>query len=120
MSQNENNEQVEVNLSEIPKTIKKMVTSLHTTWKSFLFFLFKKARIIIPLFILGTSLGYFIDKIPLSYQHEIIVYPNFESVDFLESKIQTLSTKLKQRDSVFLKEMGIDKRLYIYNVILTP
>lgn len=73
-----------------------------------LFLFIKKNSIILGiLLILGFAIGYFLDKNDKSYDHEIIVTPNFGSTDNLYAKIGLLSSKKKENDSLFLKNLGI-------------
>lgn len=69
--------------------------------------LFVKRNIIIFLVLLisGGVLGYFIDK-NKSYTSEIIVHPNFDSVDYLYAKIDLFNTKKADKDSTFLRQLG--------------
>lgn len=80
---NTNREYTEIDLAEIPKRISGFFDKIYSKWNDFLFFLIKKAKIIIPLIILGFALGIYLDSKPASYRHEVIVYPNFESIDYL-------------------------------------
>jgi hypothetical protein len=41
------------------------------------------------------------------YDHELIVQPNFGSTDYLYSKVELLASKINERDTVFLKSIGI-------------
>jgi lipoprotein signal peptidase len=53
------------------------------------------------LLIIGGGLGYFLDKNFKSYDHQIMVMPNFESTDYLYSKVALLNSK--EGDTIFLK-----------------
>ncbi len=78
---------------------------------SFLFntiqFVLRKIVIIGILFIVGVGSGVYLDTTNKSYDHEIIVQPNFGSTDYLYAKIAVLESKIKERDTVFLKSIGI-------------
>jgi len=50
-------------------------------------------------------LGYFMDKKLKSYDNQIMVMPNFESTDYLYSKVALLNSKIKEGDTVFLKSI---------------
>ncbi len=72
----------------------------------FLFFV-KKSLIIIFLLIIGLVAGYFLDKTSKTYNHEIIVSPNFGSVDYLYAKVNLLDSKKKENDTVFFSNLGV-------------
>jgi hypothetical protein len=56
-----------------------------------------------------------------TYDHQIIVTPNFESTDYLYSKIDLIESKIKERDTVFLKEIvGIKKPKEILKIEIKP
>ena len=64
----------------------------------------EKKRILL---ISGIVLGYFLDKNNKSYDHQVIVIPNFGSTDYLYSKIDLLESKKKENDTVYLNNLGI-------------
>ncbi len=72
-------------------------------------FLFLKKNILILgiLLISGIVLGYFLDKNNKSYNHQVIVIPNFGSTDYLYSKINLLDSKKKENDTSYLNNIGI-------------
>jgi hypothetical protein len=72
-----------------------------------IFFIKKKAKIISVLFVLGIITGFFLDKNVKVYNHEIIVAPNFGSVEYLYSKINLLNAKKKEKDTLFISSLGI-------------
>ena len=72
-------------------------------------FIIKHIVIIGILFSLGIGIGLYLDKTQKSYNHQIIVTPNFGSTDYLYSKIDLIESKIKERDTVFLKSIGIQE-----------
>lgn len=86
-------------------------------------FLFVKRNIIIIaiLFIIGAGLGYFLDINSKRYENKIIVSPNFGSTDYLYSKIDLINSKIKDKDTIFLKEtVGIKKPKIIKLIEVKP
>ena len=57
----------------------------------------------------GLGLGFYLDTTYEIYDSKIIVKPNFGSTDYLYTKVDLLYSKIKDRDSVFLKSIGIKK-----------
>jgi hypothetical protein len=70
-------------------------------------FLKKNFLILTILLISGIVLGYFLDKNNKSYNHEVIVIPNFGSTDYLYSKIDLLESKRKEKDTAYLSSIDI-------------
>ena len=72
-------------------------------------FLFVKRNLIvlIVLFVLGAGIGYYLDKNTTVYNHEVMVLPNFGSVEYTYSKIELINSKIRENDVNFLKSIGI-------------
>lgn len=117
---NQNQEDQEIDLAQISINI----GGVFNEFKAFIFnniLFFKKHKIIITaLFIIGASLGYFMDNNLKSYTHEIIVSPNVGGTDYLYSKIDFLSSKLKEDDEVFFKSIGVKNPSDIGSIKIEP
>jgi hypothetical protein len=50
--------------------------------------------------------GLYLDKMQQQYDHQIIIVPNFKSTD-LYAKIDLLSSKIAEGDSVFLNSIDL-------------
>lgn len=102
-----NSDDQEIDLSQISRKL----GQLYENFLSWIFrgILFVKRNLIILsiLFVIGAGIGYFMDKSAKVYNNEIIVSPNFGSTDYLYSKINLLQAKIKERDTGFLKKIGI-------------
>ncbi|MDI1254729.1 MAG: hypothetical protein PSV16_01400 [Flavobacterium sp.] len=111
----------EIDLSLISKKVGGLFESLSTRiFKGFLFF---KRNIVIVgiLFVLGAGIGFYLDKTSKSYDHQIIVAPNFSSTDYLYAKIDLLSSKINEQDTVFLKEtVGIKNPTKLSTLKIKP
>lgn len=66
-------------------------------------FVLKRWYIFLLLFVAGVVLGYFSDK-HKSYAQDIIVIPNFSSVDYLYEKINVFNSKIKEKDSLYFSK----------------
>lgn len=119
MAQQQNSDNQEIDLIEVKRIFRSSISKANDSF--FNFFLFIKRNIIIIgiLFILGAMLGFFIDK-NKSYDHQLIVIPNFRSVDYLYSKIELLNSKIKERDTFFIKEIGIKNPKKFYEIKIEP
>lgn len=110
----------EIDLSQISRTISNSLAS-------FKYFLYSGIRFVITniillgiLFIIGLGLGFYMDKTQKTYDHEIIVTPNFGSTDYLYSKIDLLKSKVKEKDENFLKSIGIKTPNSMSMLEITP
>ena len=83
-------------------------------------YLKRNVLVLIVLFVLGAALGLFLDKSRTAYDHEIIVMPNFGSIDYLYGKVALLNAKIKENDSLFLQKIGFDSGIKLRNIEVTP
>lgn len=61
---------------------------------------------VVILIIIGVGIGYYLDHNKEEvYNNEVIVIPNFESVDYLYSKINSIEAKIANNDSDFLTQI---------------
>ncbi|THF47652.1 MULTISPECIES: hypothetical protein [Flavobacterium] len=113
-------EDQEIDLSHLSKKIGNLFQSfLDWIFDGILFF--KRNIIIISiLFVLGAGLGFYLDKAERVYNNQIIVIPNFESVDYLYSKVELLNAKIKERDYPFLEKLGIKDADKISRIEVEP
>lgn len=101
----QNNDSQEIDLSQISKKIGDFFATISTRiFKAILFF--KRNIIWIAiLFLLGAGLGFYLDKTTKLYDNQIIVSPNFGSVDYLYAKIELINSKIGDSDTLFLKNV---------------
>lgn len=95
----------EIDLTQISQKIGGFFEEISTS--IFRGFLFLKRNIIWIgiLFILGATLGFYLDKTTKVYDNEIIVCPNFGSNDYLYAKVELINSKISEGDTLFLKEV---------------
>lgn len=117
----QNNDNQEIDLSQIYKKIGGFFENISTEiFRGFLFF---KRNILWVgiLFIIGALLGYYLDKTTKVYDNEIIVSPNFGSVDYLYAKINLINSKVEDGDTLFLKNViGIKNPQKLKGVKIAP
>ena len=117
----QNNDNQEIDLSQVSRKIGDFFEGIAT--KIFKVILFFKRNIIWVgiLFVLGVGLGFYLDKTSKVYDHEIIAQPNFGSVDYLYSKIELINSKIKDNDTVFLRDViGIQEAKRFKKIEITP
>lgn len=99
----------EIDLGQLSKKIGEKVQSFIDWMFDGFLFIIRNKFIIGGLFILGAGLGFYMDKTIKEYDHQVIVTPNFGSTDYLYSKINLINSKIKEGDTIFLKNIGIKK-----------
>uniref|UniRef100_UPI0040497558 hypothetical protein n=1 Tax=Flavobacterium sp. TaxID=239 RepID=UPI0040497558 len=100
-----NSQDQEIDLRQIGTGIKKLFNGIVNSFFDFIFFVKKKIIIIGSLFIIGLALAFLSDS--KTYIHEVAVIPNFGSNEYLYKKIEQVDTKLREKDTVFFKTLGI-------------
>jgi hypothetical protein len=116
-----NNEDQEIDLTQISKKIRGFFEGINTLIFKCIRFFVKNAIVIVILLVVGVGVGFYLDVTKKIYNHQIIVTPNFESTDYLYSKIDLIESKIKERDTVFLKEIvGIKRPKEIIKIEIKP
>jgi preprotein translocase subunit SecG len=119
-SQNKSDNQ-EIDLSQISKKIGDFFESFSTKIFNGILFLKRNKLIIGVLFVTGIVLGFIADKTIKKYDNNIIVTPNFGSNDYLNTKIYLINNKIKENDTVFLKEVvGIKEPKLLKEIEIEP
>jgi hypothetical protein len=118
--ENTQNDTQEIDLGQVGKGISNAFNSLIISFFTLIFFIKRKIILIGILFIIGATLGYLADKTIKVYTHKVIVIPNFGSVDYLYSKVELLNTKIKEGDTVFLKDIGIKNTKKFSKISIEP
>lgn len=98
-------EDQEVDLDFISKKIGSFFERINRSIFSSIQFFIKNWVIVLILVGVGFGLGMFLDQNQKSYRHEIIVAPNFGSTDYLYAKVDLINSKIKENDTLFLKEV---------------
>lgn len=117
----QNSEDQEVDLVLISKKINSFFARLNRSiFKSIQFFI-KNWMIVLVLVVAGFVIGIFLDQNQKSYKHEIIVAPNFGSTDYLYAKVDLINSKIKEKDTLFLKKVvGIPQPKNLKNIEIKP
>lgn len=107
-------EDQELDLSMISRGIGNFFQNLSTLIFDAIQFVIKNIIVIVILFVIGLGLGIYLDKNQKTYDHQIIVQPNFGSTDYLYAKIDLINSKIKENDTIFLRKIGIsDPSLFV-------
>lgn len=116
-----NAENQEIDLSQLSRKIGDFFEGISTKIFKGILFLKRNILIIGILFILGVGLGFYLDKTTKVYDNQIIVSSNFGSTDYLYAKIDLISSKIKDNDTLFLKEViGIKNPKKLLKIDIEP
>jgi len=116
-----NSEDQEIDLAKISKKINTFFESGKTSVFNGIQFFVRNWIIVLILIVAGFGLGIFLDKTQKSYEHQIIVTPNFGSTDYLYSKIDLIDSKIKENDTLFLKNVvGIQQPKNLKSIEIKP
>jgi uncharacterized membrane protein affecting hemolysin expression len=112
-------EDQEIDLRDISRKAGTYVGKFKGSVFNFIQFVLRNIVIFAILLVVGVGLGYYLDKKKI-YQNEIIVTPNFNSVDYLYSKVALINSKIKSGDTVFLKSIGIQDTKNFRKIEIEP
>ena len=117
----QNNSDQEIDIFDLSKTIGNFFDRINALLFRSIQFFIRNWIIILILVVLGFGLGWFLDSNKKTFQNEVIVTPNFGSVDYLYSKIDLIESKIVSGDTVFLKKVvGISNPKAIKKIEIKP
>ncbi|WP_428230739.1 hypothetical protein [Flavobacterium sp.] len=116
----QNNEDQEIDLVLISKKISKFFQRINTSIFRGIQFFIRNWIIVLILILVGFVLGMFLDATQKSYDNQIIVQPNFGSVDYLYSKVDLIQSKIKENDTAFFKSIGISQNPVLSKISIEP
>lgn len=116
----QNNTDQEVDLVLISKKISNFFERINASiFRSIQFFI-RNWLIVLILVVVGFGLGLFLDKTQKTYYNQIIVTPNFGSVDYLYAKVDLIQSKIITDDKSFFNKMGLSETSRISNIKIEP
>jgi hypothetical protein len=116
----QSNDNQEIDLSQISKKIGGFFEDIATRIFKGIYFFRKNIVWVSVLFIIGAGLGFYLDRTSKVYDNEIIVCPNFGSNDYLYAKVDLINSKIKDRDTLFLKSIGVKNTQKLVKVEIEP
>jgi hypothetical protein len=121
MNKNSNQEDYEADLTQISNRISHFIKKIKRSVFLTIQFFIKNVTILTVLILFGFGIGLYFDKSNKIYESEIIITPNFESVDYLYNKIDLIESKIISGDTLFLKNVvGISKPNIISKIEIKP
>lgn len=116
----QNNTDQEVDLVLISKKISNFFERINASiFRSIQFFM-RNWLIVLILIVTGFGLGMFLDKTQKTYNNQIIVTPNFGSVDYLYAKVELIQSKIITDDQSFFNKIGLPETSRISNIKIEP
>ncbi|SFC55836.1 hypothetical protein [Flavobacterium phragmitis] len=117
----QNIEDQEIDLVQISKKIGNFFDRINSSIFRTIQFFLRNWIIVLVLVVSGFAIGWYLDSTRKSYINQIIVEPNFESAEYLYSKIDLLQSKVISNDTVFLKNVvGVKKPKLIKKIQIRP
>lgn len=84
-------------------------------------FFLKYIIIVIVLLIIGFGIGFYKDLNTIkTYNNEVIVIPNFESVDYFYDKVDAINSKISSGDTLYLQKVLDTNFRKLKNIKLEP
>ena len=115
-----NFEDQEIDLTLLSDKVSGFFQSINRSIFLMIQFVLKHILILGFLLLVGVGIGLYLDKTQKIYTNELIVRPNFESTDYVYSKVELLKSKIKENDTLFLKSIGIQNPSQLLNIEITP
>ena len=117
----ENTSDQEIDIFDISKSISSFIDKTNVFIFRSIHFFVRNWILVLVLVGLGFAIGLYLDTSKKSYKNQIIVTPNFGSVDYLYSKIDLIEAKILAGDTVFLKNIvGIQHPEAIKKIEIKP
>jgi hypothetical protein len=117
----QNKEDQEIDLLQIPQKISNFFGSVNTSIFRGIQFFVRNKILVLALILVGFGMGWYLDSNKKMYDNQIVVAPNFGSVDYLYSKIDLVQSKIASGDTVFLKNVvGIKRPKAIKKIAIKP
>lgn len=119
-SNSTNTDDQEINLGMISDKIGNFFQSINYLIFRTIKFAIKHVVVLVVLFVVGVAIGILLDKTTKTYDHQIVVKSNFLSTDYLYGKIDLIESKIKEKDTMFLKAIGIKDPSKLTNIEIKP
>lgn len=117
----QNQSDQEIDIFDISKSISSFFDRLNAVLFRAIHFFVRNWILALVIVAVGFGLGWYLDKNKKSYDNQIVVSPNFGSVDYLYDKIDLLQAKISSGDVDFLKnEVGISDPGVIGKIEIKP
>ena len=117
----QNSSDQEIDIFQLSKSINSFFDRANRSVFRAIQFFIRNWIIVLILVVLGVVLGFYLDSNKKSYNNQVVVTPNFESVDYLYAKIDLIQSKIASGDVDFLKnELGLANPQIIRKIEIKP
>lgn len=110
----------EIDLKEVGQKAKGYYDSTLSKIYRGILFLKRNAIILVVLFVLSFGYGYYKDSKVKILEHHLIVRPNFSSVDHLYDNIALINTNIRNNETSFFENQGIQNPKNLYKIEIEP
>ena len=115
-----NSDDQEIDLMSISRGVKSFFQRLNDSVFNLIQFFINNIIIVVVLIALGVGIGIYLDSKNKTFDHQIVVRPNFSSADYLYAKVDLINSKISERDTTFLKNIGIHEPLKLSKISIEP
>jgi hypothetical protein len=95
----------EIDIFQLFRSIGNFFNRMNTLIFKSIYFFVRNWILVLAIIILGFGFGWYLDSNKKLFNNQVIVTPNFGSVDYLYSKIDLIEAKIASGDMVFLKNV---------------
>ena len=117
----ENTTDQEIDIFQLSKSIGNFFDRINAAIFQSIQFFVRNWVVVLILLIVGFGFGWYLDSNKKSFENQVIVTPNFGSVDYLYAKIDLIQSKVISGDTSFLKNVvGISDPKLIKKIEIKP
>ncbi|MEN2486466.1 hypothetical protein AAYQ05_01590 [Flavobacterium sp. B11] len=117
----QDNSEQEIDIFQLSKSIGSFFDRINAMIFKSIHFFVRNWIIVLILAVAGFGIGWYLDANKKSFENQVIVTPNFGSVDYLYSKIDLIESKIIAGDTAFLKNVvGIQNPKSIKKIEIKP
>lgn len=101
----------EIDLAQISKKVSKIIGNVNRSLFNLILYVQRNFIFLLLLIVAGITVGYFLNGDRKYFENRIIVTPNYGSTNYLYSKIELVSSRIRNRDIKFLKSIGLSNKV---------
>lgn len=117
----QNTSDQEIDIFQLSKSIGNFFDRINAAIFQSIQFFVRNWVVVLILVIVGFGFGWYLDSNKKSFENQVIVTPNFGSVDYLYAKIDLIQSKVISGDASFLKNVvGISDPKLIKKIEIKP
>ena len=115
------NSDQEIDIFQLSRSIGSFFDRINRSIFRVIQFFIRNWIVVLVLVVLGAALGYYLDSSKKSYNNQVVVTPNFESVDYLYAKVDLIQAKIVSGDVDFIRNtVGIADPKAIRKIEIKP